>query len=136
MKDIKLSQPKLLLIDDEPLVLEMFETVLSSTGFDVTLASCSSEALSLLRQNEFEILVSDVFLEEFDGFDIHAAAKKLYPKISTILITGAPNPIDLERATALDIPYLSKPVGFDLLLRTINSCLTKDKESYRLGQAA
>ncbi len=131
MKDIKLSQPKLLLIDDEPLVLEMFETVLSSTGFDVTLASSSKEALTLLKQNEFDILVSDVLLEDFDGFDIHSMATKLYPKISTILITGAANPIDLERATALDIPYLSKPVGFELLLKTIEGCISKNKNNIK-----
>ena len=134
MGNIKLSLPKLLLIDYEPLVLEMFETVLSGTGFDVSLASSSKEALSLLKQNEFDILVSDVCLEDFDGFDIHTAAKKLYPRIETILITGAPNPIDLERASSLNIPYLSKPVGFELLLKTINSCFNRDVA--RMVQAA
>lgn len=122
-------KPKVLLIDDEPLLLEMFESVLNTKGLDVFTARSANEALQLLRSNEFEVLVTDVLLEDFDGFEIQAKAKKLYPNIVTILITGAPNPIDAQRADLLDIPYLSKPVGFETLIKTIQNHLDNKWDS-------
>ena len=119
-----ISEPKLLLVDDEPLILDMFDVVLKSSGFDTYLANTAKEALELLNSNEFDVLVADVSLEDFDGFEIESIAKKLYPNISSVLITGAPNPIDSQRALSLGIPYLSKPVGIDVLVHTQNDVIS------------
>lgn len=116
-------RPRLLLVDDEPLILEMFEAVLINSGFEVSTAETFQKALQALESEEFDVLISDVLLEDFDGFEIHSIAKKLYPNIIAILITGAPNPIDSKRASGYGIPYLSKPVGIETLIKSIETSL-------------
>ena len=89
-----------------------------------------------IPSQEFDVLVSDVLLEDFDGFEVHSQAKKLYPDIITILITGAPNPIDSQRASGSGIPYLSKPVGMETLRKSIESSLAEKWGQARRRNAA
>lgn len=122
-----LSKANILLVDDEPLVLEMFESVLSDQGYDVITASSSKEAVSLLNKRAFDVLISDVLLEDMDGFEIQSYAKAKYPEIGVVLITGAPNPIDEQRAFVFGINYLSKPTGFEALLKATEHALENSK---------
>lgn len=118
-----LSRASILLVDDEPLVLEMFSAVLSEEGYDVITASNAYEAIDLLEKRSFDVLISDVLLEEMDGFEIQAIAKNKYPSIGVVLITGAPNPIDAQRACIFGINYLAKPTGFAALLKATEQAL-------------
>jgi DNA-binding NtrC family response regulator len=118
-----LSRANILLVDDEPLVLEMFESVLSDEGYDVTLASSAQQAIALLDKRSFDVLISDVLLDDMDGFEIQSYAKRKYPDMGVVLITGAPNPIDEQRAFIFGISYLSKPTGFDALLRATEQAI-------------
>ncbi|HMO19281.1 MAG TPA: response regulator [Oligoflexia bacterium] len=118
-----LSRASILLVDDEPLVLDMFSAVLADEGYDVTTARSAYEAINLLEQRSFDVLISDVLLEDMDGFEIQAIAKSKYPTMGVVLITGAPNPIDAQRACIFGINYLSKPTGFTALLRATEQAL-------------
>jgi CheY-like chemotaxis protein len=122
-----LSRASILLVDDEPLVLEMFESVLSDQGYEVTVASSASEALNFLEKRSFDVLISDVLLDEMDGFEIQSIAKRKYPDIGVVLITGAPNPLDEQRAFIFGINYLSKPTGFEALLRATEQAIESSK---------
>ncbi len=122
-----LSRASILLVDDEPLVLEMFESVLSEEGYDVTIASSAKQAVDILDKRSFEVLISDVLLDDLDGFEIQAHAKRKYPDIGVVLITGAPNPVDEQRAFIFGINYLSKPTGFEALLRATEQAIENSK---------
>jgi len=126
-----LSKGSVLLVDDEPLVLEMFESILSEQGYDVFVAPNPQTALSHLEKTFFDVLVCDVLLDELDGFDIMTIARKKQPSIAVVLITGAPSEADAEKAAGQGAGYLSKPIGFDLLISTIENSIasTKDQES-------
>ena len=125
-----LSKGRVLLVDDEPLVLEMFESILTERGYDVFVAPNAQTALSHLEKSFFDVLVCDVLLEDLDGFDIMTIARKKHPGIATVLITGAPSEPDAEKAANQGAAYLSKPIGFDLLISTIQNCI----ESVRIEQ--
>lgn len=120
-----LAKGKVLLVDDEPLVLEMFESVLSQEGYDVRVAADAKSALLQLDKGLTDILVCDVKLDDFDGFDILSIARKKHPRVAVVLITGAPNDGDARRADGLNAAYLSKPIGFDLLLNTVEDALER-----------
>lgn len=130
-----LSRASILLVDDEPLVLEMFQTVLSEEGYDVSVANSAPEALSLLNKRFFDVLISDVLLEDMDGFEIQAMAKQIYPNIGVVLITGAPNPIDAQRAFIYGINYLSKPTGFESLLQATAEAIEQGREVVKIRAA-
>ena len=119
-----LSKGRVLLVDDEPLVLEMFESILSQEGYDVYVAPNAKEALFHLDKTLFDVLVCDVKLEDLDGFDIMSIARKKYPSIGVVLITGAPSAPDAETAAEQNAAYLSKPIGFDLLISSVEQAMT------------
>lgn len=118
-----LNKGRVLLVDDEPLVLEMFESILTQDGYDVFVAPTSREALVHLEKVFFDVLVCDVMLEDLDGFDVLTIARRRQPDLAVVLITGAPSEVDAERAARENVAYLSKPIGFDLLLRTVRASL-------------
>lgn len=122
-----LSRASILLVDDEPLVLEMFESVLSEEGYDVTLASSGRQATEILDRRSFDVLISDVLLDELDGFELQSYGKRKYPDMGVVLITGAPNPIDEQRAFIFGINYLSKPTGFEALLKATEQAIDISK---------
>lgn len=114
-----LPHGKILLVDDEPLLLEMFESVLSEEGYLVIVASSSYDALYHLERGYFDVLVCDVLLEELDGFQVLQFAKTKLPRLGGLLLTGTPSEIGEEKARKLGASYLAKPVGIELLLESI-----------------
>ena len=124
-----LNKASILLVDDEPLVLEMFESILTQDGFSVQVAPSARDALNLIENKYFDVLVCDVKLEEFDGFDIMEIARNKSSEIGVVLITGAPSEEDSLRAEKLNASYLSKPIGFDLLLSSVEVALERSRSS-------
>ena len=112
---------KVLLVDDEPLVLEMFEDALSKEGYDVAVAASAKEAVSQLDRCFFDVLICDVLLEGLDGFDVLQIARKKSENIGVILITGAPSESDNQRATDLKVEYLSKPIGLEQMVDCVEN---------------
>lgn len=119
------TQGKILLVDDEPLVLEMFEDVFVQRGFDVVVASCAKDAISHLDRGFFDVIVCDVMMEGLDGFDVLSIAKRKNTAIGVILITGAPSQADAKRAASQNAVYLSKPVGLDLMIQTVEKVMSE-----------
>lgn len=106
---------RILIVDDEPLVLDIFRSVLSDEGYEVDEAGSAMEALLKLENNDYNLLLCDVRLNPFDGFDLAEIARKRHPELGVLLITGAPLDADSERARRMDVTYLLKPVGMEQL---------------------
>jgi len=100
------SNGRVLLVDDEPLVLEIFE-----------------EALSQLEHSFFDVAVCDVMLEGMDGFDLLDRARRSNAHISFILVTGAPSHGGKSEADTLGVHYLTKPIDLNQLIATVKESL-------------
>lgn len=120
---MELVTPKILIVDDEPLVLEMFETMLRDAGYQTATASSAGQAQKSLTRESFDLIIVDVWLEDDDGFVLAQYAAKVQPKIGVIVITGRPSEKDKEVALASGFDYLSKPVPFELLKSSVDSKL-------------
>lgn len=121
------SAAKLLLVDDEVGYLEVLAKRLTRRGFEVTTASSGTEAIRALRQWEFDLAVVDLKMEDMDGIEVLKVFKKMDPAIKVIMLTGHGS----ERAARDGIAegafdYLIKPVGLEVLLRTIEAALYSD----------
>lgn len=127
------SLGRVLIIDDEPLVLEIFEQTLITYGFDVCSAPTAREALSLLERHFFDVAVCDVMLEGLDGFELLDRAKRSNSNIEFVLITGAPSKRGFETALKKGAHYLTKPIDIHQLVETVSGCLNNN--STRVGSA-
>ncbi len=83
--DRKLS---ILIVDDVEDVRDALAMVLSEEGYAVTTAFNGNEALKELRNNTFDLVVTDILMPEKDGIEFVAEAKNLYPQLKYILISG------------------------------------------------
>lgn len=85
------TQPmeKVLVVDDQPDVLDMAVTLFSNLGYDPLAANSGVEALNLLKQNgDIKVLFSDVVMPGMDGVALAKAAKELMPELKVVLASG------------------------------------------------
>lgn len=121
------SKGSLLLVDDEPIVLEMFKEFLEHAGYNVVTAAKASEALGFLERGNFDAFICDVTLDEFDGFDLLMIARKKIDGVGVVLITGAPYEPDSKTALSQNAVYLSKPIGADSLILAVEKSIELTK---------
>ena len=119
-----LSKANILIVDDEPLVLDMFQRSLELDNFKVFIASNAKEAIKILNSRDVDVFICDVLLPDSDGFHLLNLAKNRDEDIQVLLITAAPNPIDKARATAMGAQYFSKPLSLNELKLAIYDSLS------------
>lgn len=105
-------RPAVLLVDDEPRMLDVLGAVLDRSGFAITLARSPGSAVELLRNARFDAVVTDVVFDGWsEGALVLGAAREHQPEAVVILMTGYPA---LEAAVAAvkqgATDYLQKPV--------------------------
>jgi signal transduction histidine kinase len=86
-----LSKYRILLVDDDPMVLRVFEAQLAEAGHAVVAAGRGAAALAVLDSGEVvDLLVSDLSMPDMDGLELIQAAQKRRPGLPAVLITGHP----------------------------------------------
>lgn len=80
--------PRVLLVDDEPILNETLSAVLKSCGFVCRSAGDGFEALRLLRETPPDILISDLRMPNMSGFELLAIIRRRFPQIAVIVISG------------------------------------------------
>ena len=118
------SALKVLLVDDEPPVLEVLQAYLRCDGHSVATASSGREALEKFRRNDFDLVVIDRVMPEMTGEQTARFFKQLKQEVPVIMLTGYGALIEVsgQQPEAIDV-VLSKPVTLDALRKTIGRFL-------------
>ena len=115
-----------LVIEDEPLGARLAEVILSSEGYDVTIASDGIRGLEASRADTPALILLDLMLPGIDGYEI-LARLKADPETSSIpivVLSARAHAADIDRATqAGATAYVSKPYRKAVLLDTVASIL-------------
>jgi len=118
------SNENVLLVDDDPSILNALSLLLTNWGYKVCCATTAEQALATLTQEEISILISDYRLPgSKNGIDLILAAQK-EKKITTVLLTGEVDSGKLKQGNGLDYKILHKPVkpaALRVLLRQLAS---------------
>jgi CheY-like chemotaxis protein len=78
-----------LVVDDDPLVLEVTALMLEDIGCEALTATCGEDALERLsRDSRIEVLITDVNMPGMDGRALAAAAVRDYPRLKVLLLSG------------------------------------------------
>jgi len=118
------GQPRVLVIDDEPDLLELLELTLSRMGLDTVRAETVGEAIRLLDKEPFDLCLTDMRLPDGEGLEVvqHISDKGLDVPVAVITAFGsAENAVAALKAGAFD--YLSKPVALDQLRALVKQAL-------------
>jgi len=118
------GQPKVLVVDDEPDLLELLELTLSRMGLDTTRAQSVGEAKGLLDSQAFDLCLTDMRLPDGEGLAVveHISSKGLDVPVAVITAFGsAENAVAALKAGAFD--YLAKPVALEQLRALVKQAL-------------
>jgi DNA-binding response OmpR family regulator len=123
----------MLLIDDEELNRDMLGRRLELEGHSVVLAHNGRQALSLLEQQPFDLMLLDVMMPEMSGLQVLSEVRKMYPALELPVIMVTANTASQDVVEALKMganDYITKPVDFPVALARIEMQL-KSKRSYQ-----
>ena len=131
MSEELLSQSNILLVEDEENLALGLEYNLTEEGYKVILARDGREALKQFDENEFDLVVLDIMLPYYNGFEIAEHIRKKHPQMPILMLTARTQAED--RVKGLEIgadDYLTKPFHLKELLLRIKGML-KRKSWYR-----
>ena len=118
------ASPRILLVDDEPDLLDLMELTLVKMGLETDRAASVAEARARLKQTHYDLCLTDMRLGDGEGLEVIAAAGALASPVPVAVITAygnAGNAVAALKAGAFD--YLAKPVALDQLRALVKSAL-------------
>ena len=120
----------ILMIDDDASLCEVFGRGLRASDYHVQTRTSAKEALALLREQEFDVVLADLRLEDTDGITLCERAREIQPGVPVVVMTGFGSfdaAVAAMRAGAYD--FLSKPIDLDLLLMCVGRAIDHRKLS-------
>lgn len=119
-----MSSERILVVDDEPDVVEVCVRTLTEEGYQARGAGGGREALAYLGEEQFDLLLVDIKMPDLDGLTVLRRARKLNPDMTAIIITGfATLQSAIEALQAGARGFLLKPFDLDELLSTVRGAL-------------
>src|SRR6266849_3482278 len=119
------DQPRLMIVDDDPVTCEMLCEVFAAEGFVSLFVQSGEAAVTLLADEPLDVLVSDIRMRTpFDGLALLDHVRQEYPKLPVVLMTAFGSVDTAVRAVkqgAFD--YVSKPFEMDTLVATVRRAL-------------
>ncbi len=123
-----MSAKKILVIDDEELLIKSLSRLLEKQGYEVYTVRNGSDAVAIMDEDDFDLVISDIRMPGLSGVEtvrqIQENMSKKQKKIPTIFVTGfADDNIEREARKLNPIAYIMKPFDIRELLKTVMDCL-------------
>lgn len=119
-----MSKPRILAVDDEKALCHLLALNLEDAGYDVTEATSGNQALELLSQQHFDLVISDIRMPDGDGIFLLNEMKKLYPHTPPFFFISAFSDFtDAEVYHLGSENLLRKPVDYDVLTHCVAESL-------------
>lgn len=131
-------KPKILLLDDEESLIKWVSYALGQKGYQVVATTEPSEALTYMRDQKFDCIISDIRMPQIDGFEFLRKVRRIYPDVPVLFITAygsLESAINAIRDRASD--YILKPFSIDEILLRLraNLGLTKERQNIIIGES-
>lgn len=119
---------KILVVDDEKVTLKNLERAMKKEGYEVVGTHSGVSALKILDREEFDLVLTDLRMEQVDGMQILTRCRELYPDSEVILITAyASLPSAIESMKKGAYYYISKPFKLDEVRKVVREAFEKVK---------
>ena len=119
-----MDKKRILIVDDDPEICETLSDILDEEGYDVVTANDGQEALEKIRQDSFNLVITDIKMPIMDGMALLKEIEKSHTDIEVIVITSYGNEGQQVEATRLGAyEYLNKPLKVDQLKNIIARAL-------------
>ena len=121
------NEPHLLFVDDENLLHNLFERLFTRNGFRVTCSASAMQAIEMMKEESYDLVVTDFMMPDMDGFALLGHIREHYPTTRVIMVTAHANvqhAVRMMQHGAID--YIPKPFTTAELLDRVNASLKAD----------
>nr|NJM04400.1 response regulator [Desulfobacula sp.] len=121
------NRERVLLVDDDAMILDMMEKILKQLRYEVVSAAEPEKALELFKQNpdQFDLLITDMTMPDMSGLELAQSIYKIKPRIPVIICTGYNDVVNGKTAEDLNVSaLLMKPVRLNTLALEIRVAIT------------
>lgn len=119
----------ILVVDDYENVREVVSRMLTESGFEVQTARNAAEALHLLDESPFGLVLTDFNMPEMDGLALAAKIKSLFPATPVVLMTGSDIQIGGEEKGCV-VSVLRKPFRWQELEEAVLTAMAEENDTY------
>ncbi|MGH8016036.1 MAG: response regulator [Candidatus Zixiibacteriota bacterium] len=108
----------ILVVDDEAMIRNLLENILTKEGYKILLAKDGQEALDIVTAKKVDIVISDMKMPRMNGLDLLKSLKRERPEIGVVIMTGYGDKYSVKDALLLGADeYISKPFkSYEMLL--------------------
>jgi two-component system, NtrC family, C4-dicarboxylate transport response regulator DctD len=130
-----MKTPSILVIDDEPVILETICADLQDVGYQTKAAADGSIGLELMGNHNFDLLITDLIMENMGGFEMMEKALETNPDLPVIIMSGYGTvSLAVKAMNAGAYWFLEKPYPNDLFLNIINQAIKRDPKTPKFNQ--
>lgn len=123
------TKTKILVLDDEPIVLKRLGPALEKAGHAVEVFSRSADAFSRIQQATFDIVITDLKMEGLDGMQFLSEVKERSPQTEVIVITGFATMDTAKESFQKGVfDFLAKPFKLGEILETVKKAQNKTRQ--------
>ncbi len=125
MADVN-DKPRILIVEDHPLIAELVETRLRIEGMHSVKCPGGKEAIALVGAEPFDAVILDIMMPDVDGYEVlrHIRSTPTTATLPVIFLTAKSTPADIDRGLALGANhYITKPFSGQDLMRKVRLCL-------------
>ena len=110
------TQKRILVVDDDEMLREMHTSVFEDENYLVDSAADGLEAFALLSTQHYDLLATDMFMPELNGFELIIKCQKEYPELKILLLSGGGKDLEAEHGKKL-VTYLGQEIEIGLFLK-------------------
>jgi len=119
---------KILVVDDEDIVLESCQAVFELEGFEVMLVPSADKAIEAMKNDNFTLLLIDVKMPKHDGMYLMEKIKEQWPDIPIIVMSGYYTTETIKEAFEMGAAkFIAKPFEPEELVKTVRQIIKKEK---------
>lgn len=113
--------PSILIVDDDESIRRTLSRILESEGYETSTAGDGDEAIAVLKERKFDVMVSDIRMPHIDGMHLASAAHRRDPHMAVVMLTGYATMETAMESLKYDVfDYLLKPPRSEDLLACIS----------------
>ena len=122
-----------LIVDDEPSIIQSLHGILADEGFEIMTADGGLKALDVIKETIPDIVLLDIWMPDIDGIETLKRIRELYPGLQVIMISGHGTIETAVRATKLGAyDFIEKPLSLEKILLSINNALKYNRLEAKL----
>jgi DNA-binding NtrC family response regulator len=119
----------ILIVDDDRVVLSSCKRILESEGYAVSLTTSAKEAVQMLEEKKFDLLLVDVIMPEYDGMYLIGNVRENLPHLPILVMSGYPTPETISSGMRMGAThFIAKPFTPDELIAAVHKAFEEGQE--------